>query len=493
VINSGDLLQRKILMLAVTGDLLWRLPSGAMEFLFFADQPSTGPKPPRAHLGRVLDDFRSKAGRGEHPGREGMDEQVTAYTATLPEAIKQMVEDEWRVCRQSVREIPDAMWVAGQALQWYRHRKLAEAMLRSSQHIGPDPFNRDAYHEATETLIRAIRETADFGQNLPEPVIGTRDRSWYLREDTELGIRTGLKWVDNIVHTGVKPGEIFYLLAPPKGNKTLLLMQIALNAVRARKHGVWFSYEMRSKAMMLRADRNLAHATREELREDVWTTRPLHLNVDHLVLEPMPDAPEQTHSLAHVLRTHRQAGVGELWLQECATQRDAVSEGERVIDELRAQGHPIDFAVFDYLNLMSSETREKDKRFQLTRISRDMASLAKRAEIAVWSAALVNRKSISKDRVRKDDIAESFEVIAVVDGAIAICAPPRMLARKHWLLYLAALRDAEDQNDAGIYLIDRDRMTVHTTPHATLEQYAAGFEQHLGVERPEGEHESGES
>ena len=126
--------------------------------------------------------------------------------------------------------------------------------------------------------------------------------------------------------------------------------------------------------------------------------------------------------------------------------------------------------VFDYLNIMSPARQERELRHQLPAISREMSAIAKELDVVVWSAALVNRKSVEKERIKKTDIAEAFEVVAVADGMIAICAPQELRQLGQRRLYLAALREEEDERDGGIYQLDLDRMTFREAKDVQKEE-----------------------
>jgi len=153
------------------------------------------------------------------------------------------------------------------------------------------------------------------------------------------------------------------------------------------------------------------------------------------------------------------AGAGELWLRcETPQQRSAVGEVERWVDILRREGEQIDLVILDYLNIMGASGEEREKRHELARASREISALGKNLDVVVWSAALVKRDAVRRKIIRKDDIAEAFEVIAVCDGAVAICGDEEMIRAKQRLLYACALREEEDEREAGTYYLDQDRM-----------------------------------
>ena len=109
--------------------------------------------------------------------------------------------------------------------------------------------------------------------------------------------------------------------------------------------------------------------------------------------------------------------------------------------------------------ILSSSTRERELRHELARTSREIAALTRRLDVVTWSAALVKREAVNKARVRKQDISESFEVVAVADGMTAICGTEEMREAGLGVLYQVAQREEEDEREAGTYRVDRARGT----------------------------------
>jgi hypothetical protein len=90
-----------------------------------------------------------------------------------------------------------------------------------------------------------------------------------------------------------------------------------------------------------------------------------------------------------------------------------------------------------------------------------MAAMAKDMNVLLWSAALVNRKAVTKKVIVKTDIAEAFEVIAVLDGATAICATKAMVESGIRRFRQVAAREEQDEVDAGDYRVDFARQQMY--------------------------------
>jgi len=199
---------------------------------------------------------------------------------------------------------------------------------------------------------------------------------------------------------------------------------------------------MQAVRMLLRADRMASRQTKEELRGDLTRLRAAFQGM-------------------------RTSGAAEIYVQEQPTQRKgSVQAVARTVEKIRREGGKIDVVIFDYLNIMgSAKTKnEREKRHELAAISREMSDLAKELDVLVWSAALVNRAAVEKETIKKTDIAEAFEVIAVCDGTVSICAPPGLVANSARRFWVAAAREEQDEVIAGDYRVDFPRMQLDPLP-----------------------------
>jgi hypothetical protein len=90
-----------------------------------------------------------------------------------------------------------------------------------------------------------------------------------------------------------------------------------------------------------------------------------------------------------------------------------------------------------------------------------MRAMAQERNILIWTASQVNRKAVDKKIIRKEDIAEDFGKIAIVDGAVAICQTKeeRLLKPARARLFVAANRDGEEGGIAYV-TIDYDKMRI---------------------------------
>jgi len=427
----GEEFRRKILAQAIRGDLL-RTSKDTFKAKFFSEGKKTFS--PQQRLASLVEKF-AKTNRGERPGVITMDELVKEEARRLGTNEAKALKREWRGVRSI--KIPDPRYVTSKVREFAQEAALASAVMDAAELIDQARLSGD---QVDATRIRSLIDSA--------MQVGQADsvRRGYLlkdaamrmvrwgEDDTRRRIPTGLKTLDGMLSGGPSFGEVFYVLAEPKGAKSCFLLNVALGAIRRRHSVAFFSYEMRWEKMLMRMDQNVSRMTKVDLKTGSGLSK-----------------------LERSMKGLTKAGVGEIVVQEFNSRQHGCAEAARVVEELRGYGLNIDLIVLDYLNIMGSGGRG-ERRHEIADISRQMSFLGKETDTLIWSAALVNRAAVEKAIITKTDIAEAFEVIAILDGAVAICGDKGLREAGMRGLYLTALREEEDERLAGIYRVDRARM-----------------------------------
>lgn len=432
----NDGFQRQVIWSAIYGTLLSRLPGAFSAKMFGAESGESKVASPRMRLAQLIEPLRSA------PGADIVDGLVEGLLPSLPSAEREALEVEWNV----IRELPspsNVEFVEEQVGYWAKRSAVVQALMRSATLLNT-PVGGVELDQAQQLLAQAW-EVGTPQDSEAIPLLASVDEQvawWRKGEDDLYRIPTGFAPLDRRLNGGILPGESFYFMAPPKGAKTSSLTRVALGASAARFGVAMFSFEMMTKPMRARIDRALSRSTKQELRTD----------------------PER---LARAVTGYQAAGAGEIWLWTgVARQKDSVSSIRRTVERIRRDGHRIDLVVLDYLNIMGSDrtVKEKEKRHELVGIAREISAMTRLDGVGAWSATLINRAAVDKEVVRKTDVAEAYELIAVCDGAIAICAPKRLRAQSLRRFFLAALREEEDEQWAGTYLFDGERMAFTVAP-----------------------------
>ena len=178
---------------------------------------------------------------------------------------------------------------------------------------------------------------------------------------------TGLSLMDEITTGGVKRGELATIGAPTSGGKSILLLQIALQAIRAGKHVAIFSLEMSATQVMSRlisavCGFNVAALRYNKTKGDM-------------------------DAFKAAMRELKQAKLTVI------SGTSAMDDIDGQIRELVAKGK-CDLAVVDYLQLVhlramaSNETREQ----HVSEITRRLKAIALQLNIAMATASQLNEE-----------------------------------------------------------------------------------------------------
>jgi RecA/RadA recombinase len=380
----------------------------------------------------VLDEFRllvDEAGRGRPERSELLQDTVAQImVANLPE---------------------DSVFLRERIVRQLELRRFEQALFETA----PMLSKPEQLEQAREIMVKAMEPIAR-GDDRPRTVeifgqAEMRLEMWRQGEEYGERITTGFNMLDQALGGGPTRREVFYYLAPPKGAKTAALLHTAIAASNARFGVYMVTYEMQAMRMALRADRAISRQSRDEIR------------ADYAILKNRLDAA-------------RTFGLGEITIDEHPTQSPlSIATARRRIQEIRRKGGKVDVVILDYLNIMGAAKEDREKRHELAKISREISQMAKDLDVLVWCAALVNRTAVNKSIIRKTDIAEAFEVIAVADGVVAICGTKKMVARSLRRFWVAAAREEADEIAGGDYKVDFARQILDPDTDREMEAIEA--------------------
>lgn len=421
--------QNLILAAALRGDLLRDIPLDPELFR----SREKGPLLSNQIIAEILVKFYGQYSRS--PSREEFEQLIDEAGTGQPETRESLADTVAQIMTVALPE--DTLFLRDRVVKALEIRRFEKAMVEAAPILNTNTEQaREIMAKAMEPIARPDdrpRSIEVFGQ------AEMRLEMWRKGDEYGERITTGFAMLDQALGGGPTRREVFYYLAPPKGAKTAALLHTAIAASKAR-YGVYMvTYEMQAIRMALRADRAISRSSKEEIR---------NLEESYQILE-------------RSLIGARVAGLGEITIDEHPTQSPlSIATARRRIQEIRRKGGKVDVVVLDYLNIMGAAKDEQEKRHELPRISREISQMAKDLDVLVWCAALVNRASVNKTIIRKTDIAEAWEVVAVADGMVAICGTKKMIARSLRKFWVAAAREEADEIPGGDYKVDFSRQIL---------------------------------
>ncbi len=209
---------------------------------------------------------------------------------------------------------------------------------------------------------------------------------------------TGLRWLDQQIGGGLRPGNLFYLGARSGSGKSVLACQIAIASVRAGKRVLYASFEMPSAEVLERlactyGDVNYVGFTMNTLGEGSITR--FNLAVFELVKS----------KLLHIVS---RPGMTVLELEA-----EAIACGAEVV-------------IADYVQLMKGPRGQRfnNPREQVESVSKDLKGMALRLKCAIAAPCQLNRASATDNRRPvMTDLREAGGLENDADGIIFVWRP----------------------------------------------------------------------
>lgn len=254
--------------------------------------------------------------------------------------------------------------------RWHRAYLVDSARYRNASKILAEA--QESFRDETGDIGSVSLALSECAAQLDKPRKSTKDHINDLVSELEdkvptVSYGTGIYALDEIASGGVKPGELMTIAAETSGGKTILLLQIALEAMRAGKHVLVFSLEMPAKKVLARFISNLAGFPIKRIKQD-------------------PNAQELHRfnaATSDISRMHIQVESGY----------SDIDSIESAIREFASQGRA-DLVVVDYIqlvhlrNMNSNETREQ----HVSEITRRLKAIALQLNLALATASQLNEE-----------------------------------------------------------------------------------------------------
>jgi hypothetical protein len=375
---------------------------------------------------------------GGPPSPEMLEQLVQERLPRLRPAMASAVRQELPLVLNA--DLSDGPLIRMKAASWARVQAVAQAVMHGAALV--DTGNLD--DGRGEELVRMLLDALQVGGRETSGVIrmvGDPETVAQLLMVQHRRVATGLTALDAALHGGVTAG-LHVIAGDSKLGKTSAIAQIVRGAAQQGLTTYWASAEMAEIPMATRFLAGLSGRTQSEVRADVrGALRAMHpyaLAGGEVLLEYAPSFTPQWFAAR--------------------------------IRQLEAEGHTIDVAVADYIDIMGHEGQFTDERFRQKEITHALRDFAVEAGIPVWSAKAVGRQAINKPVVTKKDLAEAISLAYLLDNLFALCSTEQerrkgniiCVGGRQWptpivrLFYATGRSDLDEWTIAG-YQRDNDR------------------------------------
>ena len=211
------------------------------------------------------------------------------------------------------------------------------------------------------------------------------------RENSRTTLPTPWERINDLLQGGLGNGDFGLIFGNPGGGKSWSLVAIGGFAVKLGYNVLHYTLELGEDYVGKRYD-------------SFFTKIPVN-KIDSFrekVEETIPQLP------------------GKLIIKEFPTGRAKVSTIESHINKCESMGTKPDLVIIDYVDLLSSNRKNSDRKYEIDDIYTSTKGLARQLNIPIWSVSQVNRAGAQDKIIEGDKAAGSYDKMMISDFAMSL-------------------------------------------------------------------------
>ena len=365
----------------------------------------------RVFIEKVFD-YRERY--GVHPTCKILQTVFRADIENENDVVKKQVRDYFaRICNTEV-EVEGAEYIKETSLDFCKKQKLKEAMLRSV-----DLLKNSSFDEISEIINEALRlgATSDFGYDYK-----TDFEARFVKKARN-PISTGWENIDEICKDGLGKGELGVVIAPTGAGKSMVLVHLGAQALKAGKNVVHYTLELGDTVVASRYDSCITGVGLGDLlafKEQIY---------------------EKVQNIE-----------GSLIVKEYPTKSASTNTIKAHLEKLKTRGMEVDMIIVDYGDLLRPKIVRREKRHELETIYEDLRAIAQENKCPVWTASQTNRSGLNAEVITMESISEAFNKCFVADLIFSVSRTIEDKATKGGRLFIAKNRNGPDGLIYPVYM-----------------------------------------
>jgi replicative DNA helicase len=365
----------------------------------------------RVFIEKVFD-YRERY--GVHPTCKILQTVFRADIENENDVVKKQVRDYFaRICNTEV-EVEGAEYIKETSLDFCKKQKLKEAMLRSV-----DLLKNSSFDEISEIINEALRlgATSDFGYDYKS------DFEARFVKKARNPISTGWENIDAICRDGLGKGELGVVIAPTGAGKSMVLVHLGAQALKAGKSVVHYTLELGDTVVASRYDSCITGVGLGDLlafKEQIY---------------------EKVQNIE-----------GSLIVKEYPTKSASTNTIKAHLEKLKTRGMEVDMIIVDYGDLLRPKVVRREKRHELETIYEDLRAIAQENKCPVWTASQTNRSGLNAEVITMESISEAFNKCFVADLIFSVSRTIEDKATKGGRLFIAKNRNGPDGIIYPVYM-----------------------------------------
>ena len=296
------------------------------------------------------------------------------------EVLQVSIKDQLK--RAYVASDEDLEYVQEEFTNFCRNQQLKRALMTSVDLLKAGDF------EAIRTLVDDALKAGQDKNVGHEYIDNIEDR---YRENARSVIATPWDKINDLLQGGLGNGDFGLIFGNPGGGKSWSLVALGGHAIRMGYNVLHYTLELGEDYVGRRYDAFFCDIDVSKIV--------LHRNkVDEII----PQLP------------------GRLIIKEYPTGRATISTIESHISKCVSMGIQPDLIIIDYVDLLSSRKRTRERKDEIDDIYTSTKGLAKQLNIPVWSVSQVNRAGAKDDIIEGDKAAGSYDKLMITDFAMSL-------------------------------------------------------------------------
>ena len=302
--------------------------------------------------------------------------------------------------------VDDADFVKETALDFAKRQKLKEAMIKSISLLQKSSFDE---------ISHVINEALKLGTDTNFGYDWIKDFEERFEIKTRNAVSTGWDDIDSLCDGGLGQGELGIGIAPSGTGKSMLLVHLGAQALKAGKNVVHYTLELADTVIGSRYDSCITGIPINDLREK------------------KDDVFQGIKGVA-----------GNLIIKEYPTKKASTKTIKNHLERIAKKGNDIDMIIVDYADLLAPLSKYNEKRRELESIYEELRGLAQHFTCPLWSVSQTNRTGLNQEIITMNSISEAFAKCFVADFIFSLSRTMADKAKNKGRFFIAKNRFGPD-------------------------------------------------
>lgn len=276
----------------------------------------------------------------------------------------------------------DLEYIQEEFTNFCRNQQLKKALMSSVDLLKAGDF--DSIRFLIDNALKAGQD-----KNIGHEYI--KDIEQRYRENSRTTIPTPWDRINDLLQGGLGNGDFGIIFGNPGGGKSWSLVALGGYAVKLGYNVLHYTLELGEDYVGKRYD---AFFTQIPVTK-------IH-NFREKVEDTIPRLP------------------GQLIIKEFPTGRATLSTIESHINKCEGMGIKADMIIIDYVDLLSSKRKNRERKDEIDDIYTSTKGLARQLDIPIWSVSQVNRAGAQDSIIEGDKAAGSYDKMMITDFAMSL-------------------------------------------------------------------------